>query len=83
MDYCKFDKKQTKSIGIPKFIKKNKRWRRISICKICNREKNNISRPEDIEIEELFKPVRKNFQTRHFIQKGIDDTWQADLYFFL
>lgn len=83
MDYCKFDKKQTKSIGIPKFIKKNKSWRRISICKICNREKNNISKPpEDIEIEELFKPVRKNFPTRHFIQKGIDDTWQADLYFF-
>lgn len=83
MDYCRQCKKQTKSIGIPKFIKKNKRWRRISICKICNFEKNNISKsPEDIEIQELFKPVRKNFLTRHFTQKGIDNTWQADLYSF-
>lgn len=83
MDYCKIDKKQTKSIGTPKFIKKNKRWRRISTCKICGSQKNNISKsPEDIEIEELFKPVRKHFETRHFIQKGIDDTWQADIYSF-
>lgn len=83
MDYCQKCKTQTKSNGIPKFIKKNKLWRRISICKVCNFEKNNISKsPEDIEIEELFKPARKNFETRHFIQKGIDDTWQADLYTF-
>jgi hypothetical protein len=83
MDYCKKCKKQTKSIGKPKFIKKNKRWRRISICRICHSEKNNISKsPEEIDIEELFKPARKYFKTRHFIQRGIDDTWQADLYTF-
>lgn len=83
MDYCRKCKKQSKSIGIPKFIKKNKRWRRISICKLCNSEKNNISKsPEDLETQELFKSARKNFKTRHFIQKGIDDTWQADLYSF-
>lgn len=82
MDYCKKCKSKTKSF-IPKFIKKNKRWRRLSICKICNSEKNNFSKsPEDIEIEELFKNARKNFETRHFIQKGIDDVWQADLYTF-
>lgn len=83
MDYCRVDKKQTKSIGKPEFIKKNKRWRRISTCKVCKSQKNNMSKsPDDIEIEELFKPVRKRFETRHFIQKGIDDTWQADLYVF-
>ena len=83
MDYCRIDKKQTKNIGKPEFIKKNKRWRRISTCKVCKSQKNNMSKsPEDIEIEELFKPVRKRFETRHFIQKGIDDTWQADLYVF-
>lgn len=83
MDYCKHDKKQTKSIGVPKFVKKNKIWRRISICRVCHLEKNNISKsPEDIEIMELFKPVRKHYTTRHYIQRGIDDTWQADLYVF-
>lgn len=83
MDYCRIDKKQTKSIGKPEFIKKNKRWRRISTCKVCKSQKNNMSKsPDDIEIEELFKPVRRRFETRHFIQKGIDDTWQADLYVF-
>lgn len=83
MDYCRKCKRQTKSIGEPKFIKKVKRWRRISTCSICNSEKNNISKsPEDIELIELFKPYRVHFPTRHFIQKGIDDTWQADLYSF-
>lgn len=83
MDYCRKCKLQTKSIGIPKFVKKNKQWRRISTCKICNNVKNNISKsPENIETEELFRRSRKNFETRHFIQKGICDTWQADLYSF-
>lgn len=83
MDYCRVDKRQTKSIGKPTFVKKNKRWRRISTCRVCNSQKNNLSKsPEDIEIEELFKPIRKRFETRHFIQKGLDDTWQADLYVF-
>lgn len=83
MDYCKICKKQTKSNNIPSFIKRNKRWRRKSVCRICNSEKNNISvSPKEIEIEELFKPARKHFTTSHFIQRGIDDTWQADLYTF-
>lgn len=83
MDNCIKCKTQTKSIGIPNFVEKKKQWRRISTCKICKSEKNNLSKsPQDIEIEELFKPARKNFETRHFIQYGIDDTWQADLYTF-
>lgn len=83
MDYCKKCKSQTRSIGIPEFIKKNNKYRRLSVCRECNTNKNNISKsPEIIEIYELFKPVRKHFETRHFIQKGINDTWQADLYCF-
>lgn len=34
------------------------------------------------EADELFKNVRKNFETRHVIQRGIDDTHQADIYTF-
>lgn len=83
MDYCRKCKRVTKSSGKPKFIKKNNRFRRLSICRNCNTSKNNISKdPSDIEIEELFKPVHKKFETRKFIQFGIDDTWQADLYVF-
>lgn len=60
-----------------------KRWRRIPACRICNTEKNNISKsPDEIEITEIFKPARKRFPTRHVIQRSIDDTWQADLYTF-
>lgn len=33
-------------------------------------------------VTELYKPARKHFETRHFIQKGIDDTHQADIYSF-
>lgn len=79
MDYCRTCRTITKSSGIPKFTKKNNKFRRISTCRICNKTKNNVSKnPVEIEIEELFKPVRKNFETRKFIQYGIDDTWQAD-----
>ncbi|KAF0710373.1 Integrase catalytic domain-containing protein [Aphis craccivora] len=83
MDYCKKCKVQTKSIGIPKFVKKIKHYRRLSVCRICNTNKDNISKsPEIIEINELFKPARKNYETRHVKQTGIDETWQADLYCF-
>jgi len=83
MDYCKKCKSQTRSIGIPEFIQKNNKYRRLSVCRKCNTNKNNISKPpEDIEVYELFKPARKHFETRHFIQRGINDTWQADLYCF-
>lgn len=83
MDYCKNCKSQTRSIGIPEFIKKNNKYRRLSVCRKCNTNKNNISKPPElIEAYELFKPARKNFETRHFIQIGINDTWQADLYCF-
>jgi len=83
MDYCKKCKSQTRSIGIPEFIQKNNKYRRLSICRKCNTKKNNISKsPEDIEVNELFKPARKHFETRHFTQRGINDTWQADLYCF-
>lgn len=30
-------------------------------------------------VNEIHKPVRKNFVRRRFIQKGINDTWQIDL----
>lgn len=33
---------------------------------------------EDV-VNELHKPVRKNFLRRHVIMRGIDETWQADL----
>lgn len=80
MDYCRKCKKQTKSNGVPVFEYRKKRWRRISNCRLCGSVKNNVSKsPEDIELNEVFKPCRKNFTTRHVIQKGIDDTWQADL----
>lgn len=73
----------TKSNGIPEFIEKNKKYRRLSVCRNCNIKKNNSSKsPELIEVYELFKPARKHFETRHFIQRGINDTWQADLYCF-
>ena len=29
--------------------------------------------------KELYKPVRKNFEKRRIITKGIDDLWAADL----
>ena len=28
--------------------------------------------------KELYKPVRKNFEKRRIITKGIDDLWAAD-----
>ena len=30
-------------------------------------------------VNELHKPIRKNFVRRKVVQKGISDTWQADL----
>lgn len=30
-------------------------------------------------VNEIHKPVRKNFTRRRFIQKGLNDTWQIDL----
>lgn len=30
-------------------------------------------------VNELHKPVRKNFQRRRVLMKGLDDHWQADL----
>jgi hypothetical protein len=45
--------------------------------------KNNISKsPKDILNIELFKPVRKKCPTRRFEHRGIDDTWQIDIYVF-
>ena len=83
MDYCKKCKKKTKSIGEPKLLNKKKQWRRISLCRVCNNEKNNISKsPEDIQIIVLFKPSRKNYPTRQFNHRAIDDTWQIDIYVF-
>jgi hypothetical protein len=83
MDYCKICKTKTKSTGEPEFIVKYKRWRRISTCKICQSVKNNISKsPKDILIFELFKPARKKYPTRRFQHRGIDDTWQIDIYVF-
>lgn len=73
-----------KKLWYTKVYKENNKFRRISTCRICNKTKNNVSKnPVEIEIEELFKPVRKNFETRKFIQYGIADTWQADLIRFL
>ena len=34
---------------------------------------------KQILINELHRQVRKNYQRRRFIQKGILDTWQIDL----
>jgi len=83
MDYCKKCKSQTRSLGIAEFIKKNNKYRRLSVSRTCNNNKNNISKPPKfIEAYELIKPARKHFDTRHFIQRGINDTWQADLYCF-
>jgi hypothetical protein len=83
MDYCKICKTKTKSTGKPEFIVKYKRWRRISTCRICQSVKNNISKsPKDILIFELFKPSRKKYPTRRFQHRGIDDTWQIDIYVF-
>jgi hypothetical protein len=93
MDYCKICKTKTKSTGEPEFrrsphdrrefIVNYKRWRRISTCKICQSVKNNISKsPKDILILELFKPARKKYPTRRFQHRGIDDTWQIDIYVF-
>jgi hypothetical protein len=83
MDYCKICKTKTKSTGEPEFIVKYKRWRRISTCRICQSVKNNISKsPKDILIFELFKPARKKYPTRRFQHRGIDDTWQIDIYVF-
>ncbi|KAE9543703.1 hypothetical protein AGLY_002099 [Aphis glycines] len=45
-------------------------------CKKCKVQTKSI------EINELFKPARKNYETRHVKQTGIDETWQADLYCF-
>lgn len=75
--------KKTKDIGEPQFIQKGKKYRRLSVCRVCSYNKNLPSKdPEVIEMEELFKASRKNFETRKYIQFGIDDTWQADLYMF-
>jgi hypothetical protein len=83
MDYCKICKTKTKSTGEPVFIVNYKRWRRISTCRICQSVKNNISKsPKDILIFELFKPARKKYPTRRFQHRGIDDTWQIDIYVF-
>ena len=83
MDYCRKCKIKTKSIGAPTFILVKKRWRRLSSCRICNYNKNNVSKsPEAIETEELYKPRRKTYPTRHVIQKGIVDTLQIDIYEF-
>ena len=80
MDYCHKCKRKTYSVGEPKFVKKNKRFRRISKCSICSSEKNTISKsPFETQVLEIHKPVRKNFQRRNVIMKGIDDNWQADL----
>lgn len=83
MDFCRNCKMQTRSFGEPKFVQKKNRWRRISLCRLCNLEKNNVSKsPETIELAELFKPYRVRFPTRQFIQKGMFDTLQADIYTF-
>ena len=33
----------------------------------------------EIVVDELHKPVRRNYPRRKFEMKGIDETWQADL----
>jgi hypothetical protein len=66
MDYCKICKTKTKSTEEPEFI-----------------VKYNISKsPKDILIFELFEPARKKYPTRRFQHRGIDDTWQIDIYVF-
>lgn len=52
-----------------------------------NNNNNNIMQKKLIDykkllINELYKPIRKNFKRRRVIQKGINDTWQADLIIF-
>lgn len=37
---------------------------------------------KQVLVDELYKPIRKNFLRRKVIQKGINDTWQADLIVF-
>ena len=34
---------------------------------------------KEIVVEELHKPVRRNYPRRKFEMRGIDETWQADL----
>lgn len=81
--YCSNCRKLTKDKGIPEFVKKIKNYRRLSKCALCYGDKNVPTKPPDvIELQELFKPTRRKFETRKFIQYGIDDTWQADLYMF-
>jgi len=40
MDYCRKCKLKTKNNGIPEFIEKNKKYRRLSVCRKCNTKKN-------------------------------------------
>ncbi|KAE9537447.1 hypothetical protein AGLY_006470 [Aphis glycines] len=46
-------------------------------CKKCKSQTRSIGDYQYVE-----NPARKHFETRHFIQRGINDTWQADLYCF-
>lgn len=41
--------------------------------------KQQQSKEKQILINELHKPIRKNFKRRRTIIKGLDDLWQADL----
>ncbi|KAE9521779.1 hypothetical protein AGLY_017830 [Aphis glycines] len=46
-------------------------------CEKCKSQTRSIEDYQNVE-----NPARKHFETRHFIQRGINDTWQADLYCF-
>lgn len=85
--YCLKCKKNTKTCNIKHEITKNGTPRIVGICADCGKNKSKFVKKKKIEklnireeiIEELHKPMRKNFPRRKVITFGIDDLWQADL----
>jgi transposase InsO family protein len=81
--YCRKCKKNTPSVKEETVKTANNRWRKKSICAVCNSKKSTfikIVEPKGVvEARELHRPVIKKFPKRRIVMKGIDDLWACDL----